>query len=395
MTAINATAGAKFSGGAEEGAGTVLGVKRADLGILPLLVVLPFMFFPKLIDGDTQLWVLLAALVALVGFRVKPFLRMDDALLLGLSVACAIAFALRSLDTFETLRAWYTHLAFIVLWIVCRRERGEYFGMAIRATIVIWLVVAVYQYVEVALGLPVELFGRYVAGRSGVPSLTPEPSMYGSYSVLHMLYLLGERDRRNNPYIAAAAVSVILSGSVLAMALLLFPFLLLPRRVQLMMLLGMPLLIAIDFALSASGIVARIMSMAVEDTAASALGDPSLNLRIGHAYFVLWVNLWKSLTFQGRLEFMDHYNDFALAGGVFIPTGSNFILPAAGELIYGSGIFGLALILVFLCKVYPRTGTTAARLLKFGFIGACLLNPVSISNAFLLIYALQKEGAGR
>lgn len=372
--------------------GAVLGVPRADLGILPLIIVLPFMFFPRLIDGDTQLWVLLAALVALVSFRVKPFFRSDDGLLLGLSVACALAFAARSLDTFETLRAWYTHLAFLVLWIVCRRERGDYFGTAIRATVVVWLTVGLLQYATVAAGLQIEFFGRYVAGRSGVPSLTPEPSMYGSYSVFHMLYLLAERKQGNNRYVAAAAVSVILSGSVLAMALLIFPFLRLSRRLQVLTLLALPLLVVVDFVVSSSGILARLMSISTGGSSSGALSDASLNLRIGHVYFTLWVNLWKSLTFQGRLEFMEHYNDFAIASGVFIETGSNFILPVAGELVYGSGILGLALIIVFLCKIYPRTGSTWSRFLKFGFIVACLFNPVSISNAFLLIYALQKEG---
>jgi hypothetical protein len=80
---------------------------------------------------------------------------------------------------------------------VCRREQGEFFPSAVRLTILIWLAVGLYQYISVALGLPIEIAGRFVEGRSGVPSLTPEPSIYGSLSILHMMY--SPNYKKNNP----------------------------------------------------------------------------------------------------------------------------------------------------------------------------------------------------
>ena len=107
--------------------------------------------------------------------------------------------------------------------MVCRREQGEFFPSAVRLTILIWLAVGLYQYISIAQGLPIEIAGRFVEGRSGVPSLTPEPSFYGSLSILHMMYLLSEGQKKNNPYIVCAAASVVLSGSLFALLLLVFP----------------------------------------------------------------------------------------------------------------------------------------------------------------------------
>lgn len=86
---------------------------------------------------------------------------------------------------------------------------------------------------------------------------------------------------------------------------------------------------------------------------------------------------------------MADYNQFAVASGSYIDTGSNFILPALGELVYSSGPFGLALaigIILFAVKASPRRWVE-----KIAFISVCLLNPLQISNPFLLIYALQRD----
>ena len=45
-------------------------IKRRDIGVIPLLFSFPFMFYPIVLSGDTQLWILSAALIAIpLGFQ--------------------------------------------------------------------------------------------------------------------------------------------------------------------------------------------------------------------------------------------------------------------------------------------------------------------------------------
>ena len=76
----------------------------------------------------------------------------------------------------------------------------------------------------------------------------------------------------------------------------------------------------------------------------------------------------------------------------FIETGSNFILPAAGDLIYSYGIAGAVLLFMFFRRMLATTRTRADRIVKAAFVAACMLNPITISNVFLIIYAQQKDG---
>ncbi len=363
-------------------------LRWADLGALPLAFMLPFMYYPKVLDGDTQPWLLLAGLVALLTFRPSRFALRSDALPVLLAAACAVTYMLRSDSWSDIVRACYIQFAFFVFWLVCRRERDEIFPAAVRWTIVVWLAVGLYQYLALALGWPVSIPGRYVEGRSGVPSLTSEPSAYGSLSVMQMMYLQSRNERRNAPYIAAAAISTVLSGSVLALLLMVFPLVKLRPRYRWIVLALLPALVIADFLFTSAGLTSRLLSISAEGVGLSSLLlDPSLNLRAGHLYFTLWVNLLDSLTLQSPLAFMVQYNAFAQASGVFIETGSEFVLSAAGEQIYGAGPFGLLLLLTVLYRAQARSSRPGAKIEKVLFITVCMLNPFTLANFFLVLYA--------
>ena len=364
----------------------------ADLGVLPLMATLPFMYYPRMLDGDTQPWVLVAGLLALFTFRTARFATRTDMSLILLAITCAGVYAIRSDGGIAMVRAFYTQAAFIVFWLVCRRENSEFFPAAVRLTIVVWLAVGVYQYFALAFGWPVEIAGRYVEGRSGVPSLTSEPSTYGSLSMLHMMYLLARDERKNVPYIAAAAISVVLSGSVLALILLIFPLLKLKARLRMAALVALPTLALFDFFFTSAGLTSRLQSIGADGTGlTSLLLDPSLNLRVGHLVFTLGVNFFNSLLLQSSLGFMEQYNTFAQNSGLFIDTGSDFILPALGELIYGSGVFGLLLFLRVIYLAQKRSAGTSAKFEKIFFTFMCMLNPISLSNFFLVLYLNRKN----
>ncbi len=362
------------------------------LGAWPLAVTLPFMFFPRLLEGDTQPWVLLAAILALATFRTSRFVLTKDVPLLALALLCLPIYALRSEVGPDLLRAAYTYLSFAVFWMVCRREQGDVFPTAVKLTVVVWFLVGLYQYLSVALGLPIEIAGRFVEGRSGVPSLTSEPATYGSLSVLQIMYLMGQKRGRITPYLCLAAVSIVLSGSLLAFALMVFPILKLSSKIRLPVVTAIVGLIVADYSFSASGVTSRVLAFnQVADNMAAVLLDPSLNLRVGHVYFTLYEHLRESLLFQGDIAFMHEYNSFAARSSLFIDTGSNFILPAIGDVIYGTGAVGAALLVAFFGSSLSASGSTRAMLEKGLFMLACMLNPISLSNIFLILYAQKKE----
>lgn len=375
------------------------GFRIADIGILPLMVSLPLLYFPKVLEGDTQLWVLGASVIALLTFRTERFILKSEFWLALLCVACVVLYAIRvDLETSVTnltgaadfLRAGYTQVAFITFWIISRREGGQYFGWAVRFTIAVWLLVAIYQYVAVRVGLPVEFTGRFVPGRSGVPSLTSEPAAYGSLSVLHMMYLLAERRRGNGPFIAAAALSVVLSGSLLALLLLPFPLMKMPQRLRIVAAISIPLMVFLDYTFSTAGVMARLGTFSGGLNIYDLLRDASLNLRAGHIVFTLYHNFWESVLLLQPVAFMQDYNEFAMRSGLFIRTGSNFILPSLGALIYDYGILGVALLAAVLRGAAKQTSSRKGQIEKLGFIVACLLNPIALSNPFLIMYAQKK-----
>ena len=95
-------------------------LKPSDLGILPLIAACPFMYFPELLEGDTQPWVLLAALIGFFTYRTRRFILRSDFPLVLLALLCVVVFALRGGSGPDLLRAAYTQITFIVLWLVCR-----------------------------------------------------------------------------------------------------------------------------------------------------------------------------------------------------------------------------------------------------------------------------------
>jgi hypothetical protein len=367
-------------------------IQTRDLGIVPLVLALPFLSYPKVLEGDTQPWVLVAALLALFTFRVRSFRRLRDPWLIALAGLCLATYALRSRSLPDIVRACYIYGSFVVYWIVGRREKGFFLSTGVKITVVVWLAVGLFQYASVALGIPLQFSGRFVSGRSGVPSLAPEPSMYGSLSVLQLMYLSGGKGRWNRFFEACAALSVVLSGSALAIVLLVFPLLKQTFKVRLQVVAAVAMLVVGDYALTSSGFIARVLSGASGAEAASVVLDPSLNLRAGHIYFTLVDNLFRSLGFLGKLDFMGDYNLFAQNSGVFIETESSFILPTAGDIVYGAGMLGALFLLVLLRTAWDTCATTWARVGKVAFLLFCLLNPISISNIFLVLYIQKKEG---
>lgn len=358
------------------------------------MAALPAMYVPKVVDGDTQPWIFLAALVALLTFRTNEFCHRRDLPIYGLAALCSFLQAIRSETAFEVVRAVYTYGMFAVLWSVLRRERGEFMVYAVRSVIVIWFLVGFYQYLAVNFGLPVSFSGRYVEERSGVPSMTAEASFFGGMAVMQMMYLLSRGDRRDNIYIAIAGLSVLISGSLLAILLLVFPFLLMRPRIQLLSMMALSALVIADSQVNIGGLVARVSSVASPgEGLANVLLDPSLNLRIGHVIFTLYVNLVDSLFLISPLDFQSQYNAFGNSTGAFIPTESEFILTSLGGMIYGSGVFALPLLSMIFVRASDAASRPWRRIVKLGFLFACLLTTFGISNPFLLLYVLQRDRA--
>jgi len=118
---------------------------------MALLISFPFMYYPKILEGDTQLWVFASAIFAMFTFRTRRFILRSDSPMLLLAALCILAYAMRSELGPDLLRICYKQVAFIVLWMVCRREQGDFFPSAVRLTILIWLAVGLYQYMEMNL----------------------------------------------------------------------------------------------------------------------------------------------------------------------------------------------------------------------------------------------------
>jgi len=142
-----------------------------------------------------------------------------------------------------------------------------------------------------------------------------------------------------------------------------------------------------EYAFGLGGIEQTLGRFDVQESLLNVFSDPSLNLRVGHIFFTLYEHVWDSLTFATSIDFMNQYNSFARRGGLFIDTGSNFILPAAGELVYSSGVFGLVLIYAVIRRSLAASVSRSAKIEKLMLILVCLLNPIPLSNPFLVMYA--------
>lgn len=362
-----------------------------NLGVLPFAFALPFIHYPKLIDGDTQIWIFLAGLIAALIYKTNRFILNKDIPIFVLAGLCLLAYATRAPLDSELLRIAYMHLAFVVFWVITRREEGDVFPVAVRITIICWLIVGLYQSLSLNMGLAVEIPGRFVEGRGGVPGLTAEPSAYGTMSVLHIMYLLNEPESKYKKwFITAALISVMLSGSILSFALLVFPLMRLPLLKQIALLGVGVMLITMDSMYKFVGVSNRLESFLQDSWGSSfSLLDASLNLRLGHIHFTLLDQLIPSLSLLTSVSFMEQYNAFTVMHSGYIYTESNFILPALGEMVYCSGPFGLAL-LVFVLIAAANTSSRRP-IEKVVFLLACLLNPIPLSNPFLIMYTLQRD----
>lgn len=374
------------------------GLPLRALGILPLLVAMPLLYWPKVIDGDTQPWLPLAAALAFVAYWPdrRTYRTGEGMLLLGLVLAAIAVFAWRGAEPAPLLRYGVILSAFTFLWFVGLRDQGEHIPRAVRWTIVIWFVIGFYQVIAIRVGLPVEFVGRYIVGRSGVPSLTAEPSFYGSLSVLQIMYLLTQRTSRNFPYIAMAALSVLFSGSALALLMLAFPLARLPTKLKIVGGMSLLLILMLGYDLSRTGFFQRLQAFDLETAGTLlVLQDASTNLRAGHVVFTLWDNLWRELTFQNGVAFQSEYLDFAVRSGIFIPTGSDFILPSAGELLFRSGAVGLFVLAALLRHAWFTAERRYDRLEKMAFIMVCLVSPITLINPFFVFYVQKRYADDR
>ena len=370
---------------------------RALAGMIPILMAIPFMYWPRLLEGDTQPWVAAGAALSALFFWPKP--REHDLKKLYLpmlaAAACMAVYALRETDSQSVLRYVGILATFMTLWMIACRGGQSFVSTAIKFTVVLWFIIAAYQIVAIRLGFPVEFFGRYIASRSGVPSLTAEPSFYGSISVLQMMYLISEEKKSNTPYVIVALASVFLSGSILSYLFLIVPLMRLPTRYKLT---GAAVLLLIStqgIRLSDSGFFSRLSSIdfsaAISDPAAILTRDASTNLRVGHVKFSIFDNFERSLFLENESSFRVEYNNWAFQQRRYIYNESDFILTSAGEMFFRSGLFGIFLVITLIVYSYKSVSTYRRKVEKVIFVMLCFLSPVGLSNPFFVFFIIQKE----
>jgi hypothetical protein len=223
--------------------------------------------------------------------------------------------------------------------------------------------------------------------------LTAEASFNGSISVVQIMYLITNRDRRDLPYICMAALSVLFSGSALALLMLAFPLARLPNRLKLLGGGAMLIVLLSGYHISDSSFFQRLKAFDFQNAGALfVLQDPSTNLRVGHTVFTLWDNLWRELTFQNSVGFQLEYLKFSERSGLFIPNGSDAILPSGGELLFRSGFVGLLLIAALMRHAWFTADLRFDRFEKLVFVAVCLVSPIALINPFFVFY-IQKRYA--
>lgn len=366
-------------------------------GMMPILMAMPFMYWPRILEGDTQPWVAVGAVFSTLFFWPKPREHDPKKLFIPLfaAAACMGVYALRETDPQSVLRYVGILATFMMLWIIACRGAQSLVSKAIKLTVVLWFVVALYQIVAIRLGFPVEFFGRYIASRSGVPSLTSEPSFYGSISVLQMMYLISEEKKSNTPYIIIALISVFLSGSILSYLFLVVPLMRLPTRYKLTGAAALLLISTQGIRLSDSGFFSRLasidLSTIISDPAAILTKDASTNLRMGHIKFSIFDNFERSLFLENELSFRAEYNNWAFQQRRYIYNESDFILTSAGEMFFRSGVFGIFLVLLLIIYSYKSVTTVHRKAEKVIFVIFCFLSPVGLSNPFFIFFIIQKD----
>jgi len=372
--------------------------RAADFfGFLPIMAAMPFMYWPRILEGDTQPWVAVAAFLSCFFFwprsgrvdRIRLYLPILAAL------SCIAIYWFRQTDLQLFIRYTAIMLTFSMLWIVACRGAQEFVGTAVRWTIGIWFAVGLYQFLAIRLGLTVEFFGRYVDGRGGIPSLTAEASFYGSFAVLQLMYLLNEKNSKNRLFIYISVLNVLLSGSLLAYVFLAIPLWRLDYKYILLGTVSIFLLTTQVVKISEIGLFSRISNVSAGSISLDPMeivkSDASTNLRVGQAIFTLYENLDESILMKQTSFFRDEYNAWASMQGDFIYTGSDFILVSAGEALFLSGPFGLMLVLLLMIFGTRGIPSNKRKLEKIAVISLCFISPVSFSNPFFVFYLTQRE----
>ena len=366
-------------------------IQRRQLIIVPwsflLILAIPFTYYPRIVDGDTQPWVMLGALVSVVIFGVVQKLKLNR---IDIAMAFLCLFAIlsnipRVSVAEDAYRFIFNVGLFFLLWIVVPRTNDIYLSKILKITVVIWFFVGLVQNYMVSIGIPLDMPGRFVEGRGGVPSLTPEPSVYGMISVLIILCLSSMNPSGNRVYAVLGTISIYLSGSLLAFSALLLSFFRFRMRNYFLMAFALFTALALLYEFVEVPILSRATTISPD----LLLFDPSINLRLGHNLFSMYENFSAELLFQNDLSFQSDYNAWAGGTGVFIDTKSNFVLSSIGGLVYSSGIFGLLICVLILHRSFISVKSNYQRAFKVGFVAFCLINPIAISNIFLMIYVMK------
>ena len=368
--------------------------KRRGILATPAAVLftasLPFTFYPRVLDGDTQPWALLTTLLLFTLSHTAQRFRNRDLIITAAVIGGVLTFFSRAGIDEETLRFTYKMLAFLFLWFVVPTLPSNLVSQSLKTVIVIWFFAGLLQVLIVELGISSELSGRFVHGRSGVPSLTPEPSLFGMLSLLAYFILLS--GQKETPWIYGMLVigNVIMSGSILAIVLTTLIFFMINWRLRIFaIVLVIPTAV---YILSTSEFSALNRFQAFLESELSwrlLLHDYSFNLRAGHFVYTMWVSLPDALFMKTSPDFMTSYNIWATQTQYFNITESNFILTGLGRVIYRGGPFGIFILFMLLLRAWQSTNDR--KLTKLAVLIFLLTAQLDISNAFIVLYALRKE----
>lgn len=368
-----------------------------SLALVPILIAMPLIYWPKFLEGDTQPWVTVGAMISALFFWPKIHRTSKSKLVYPIlaAICCFAVYIFRETDPQLLLRYGAILGTFVLLWVVAVRVGPSGVGTAVRWSVGLWFAVGLYQFIALRLGLPVEFLGRFVAERSGVASLTAEPSFYGSISVVQIMYLLSEQRARNRPFIIMAVASVLLSGSLLSYLLLLVPLM----RLRISLIFGGIVILLIfttqEVRLAESGLFNRISNIDLVSTLTDPLRiiqtDASTNLRVGHIWFTLFDSFWDSIFLKSDVSYRESYNSWAFSQGYFLYNQSDYILTSAGELVFRSGFFGFILISLIYYYVFKSKQSTQMRFEKVIFTTLCFLGPINLANPFFVFYLAQED----
>lgn len=368
--------------------------KRSGILATPAAVLftasLPFTFYPRVLDGDTQPWALLATLLLFTLSHTAQRFRNRDLIITAAVIGGVLMFFSRAGIDEETLRFTYKMLAFLFLWLVVPTLPSNLVSQGLKTVIVIWFFAGLLQVLIVELGITSEFSGRFVYGRSGVPSLTPEPSLFGMLSLLAYFILLSGRKETSWIYGVLVIGNVIMSGSILAILLTTLIFFMINWRLRILaIVLVIPTAV---YVLSTSEFSALNRFQTFLESELSwrlLLLDNSFNLRAGHYIYTMWVSLPDALLMKTSPNFMTSYNTWATQTQYFNITESNFILTGLGRVIYRGGPFGIFILFMLLLRAWQSTNDR--KLIKLAVLIFLLTAQLDISNAFIILYALQAE----